>query len=123
MSGNLFTYTFGPQVKLRAGRLNPYFQALFGAAHSNVYKNLDTAICVSHPILGGGTCSVTNTFKNPSNNAFAMVLGGGLDIAITKHFTFRAAEVDYLLTRFSTNLIQTGNQNGLRVVTGFVFTF
>jgi len=123
VSGNLFTYTFGPQVTLRAGRWNPYFNALFGGAHSNIYKNLDTAICTAHPIINGATCSVTNTFKNPSNNAFAMVVGGGLDVVITKHFTMRAGEVDYLLTRFSTNLIQTGNQNGLRVVTGFVFTF
>jgi hypothetical protein len=124
VSGNLFTYTFGPEVKLRAGRFNPYFQTLFGAAHSNVYKNLDSAICVSQPIVGGSsTCATTSAFRNPSSNAFAMVLGGGIDITLTKMVTFRAGEIDYLLTRFGTSNFSVGNQNGLRVVTGFVFTF
>jgi len=124
VSGNLFTYMFGPQVKLRAGRLNPYFQTLFGGAHSNVYKNLDSAICVGNPIVGGSnTCAVNSNFRNPSSNAFAMVVGGGLDVAINKMITIRAGEVDYFLTRFGTTNFSVGNQNGLRVVAGVVFTF
>jgi len=125
VSGNLFTYMFGPVVKLRAGRLNPYFQSLFGGAHSNVYKNLDRAICVSNPIVGGSasTCAVNNTFRNPSSNSFAMVIGGGLDVTVTHNFTIRAGEVDYFLTRFGTTNFSVGNQNGLRVVVGGVFTF
>jgi hypothetical protein len=131
-SGGLFTYTFGPQVKFRAGRLNPYFQTLFGAADSTVYKNLDRAICVSNPIVGGtpSNCVVNSQFQNPSNNAFAMVVGGGLDVVVSRRFTIRAGEVDYLLTRFSAGGLvgeatrfDEGNQNSLRIVVGGVFTF
>jgi hypothetical protein len=124
VSGNLFTYMLGPEVKLRAGRVQPYFQTLFGGAHSNVYKNLDSAICISQPIVGGGsTCTTNSTFRNPSSNAFAMVVGGGLDIPVNHRFTIRAAEIDYFLTRFGTTNFSVGNQNGLRAVTGVVFSF
>src|ERR1039457_2815355 len=36
VSGNVFTYMFGPQIKKHSGKLQPFGQALFGAAHSNV---------------------------------------------------------------------------------------
>jgi opacity protein-like surface antigen len=132
VSGHLFTYTFGPELKFRRGRWTPYFQTLFGAADSNVYKNLDNAICVSQPIVGGtpSNCAVSSTFRNPSSNAFAMDVGGGLDIRLNRTLTIRAGEIDYFLTRFSAtgNLGQAtkfdeGNQNGLRVLAGLVFTF
>lgn len=125
VNGNLFTYMFGPEVKFRTGRLNPYFQSLFGGAHSNVYKNLSNVICVSPPIVGGipTACASNSTFRNPSSNAFAMVIGGGLDIAVNKMLTIRAGEIDYFLTRFGTSNFSVGNQNGLRVVAGVVFTF
>jgi hypothetical protein len=59
-----------------------------------------------------------------SQAAFAMTAGGGIDIKINKHLSFRPVAVDYLLTRFPN--LTTGknqNQNSLRATAGFLFTF
>src|SRR5215469_17627767 len=34
--GNLFTYLFGPQIKIHSPRIQPFVHLLFGGAHSNV---------------------------------------------------------------------------------------
>ena len=48
-SGNLFTYMFGPQLKARRGKLEPFGEVLFGGAHSKFYGNActKTGICGS----------------------------------------------------------------------------
>ena len=43
--GNLFTYLFGPQIKFRTPKIQPFAHLLFGGAHSNVYGNAFAAIC------------------------------------------------------------------------------
>jgi hypothetical protein len=45
----------------------------------------------------------------PSNNAWDFVLGGGLDIPISKSFALRPAQFDFVLTRF--NNVQDGKQS------------
>ncbi len=100
VGGNLFTYEFGPQIKKHSGRFHPFGEALFGAGHTGAYATIYNAI---HGIQAAGN----------SNNAFAMELGGGLDIPLTPHISIRPAEVDYLLTQFSANNIKA-NQNNFR---------
>ena len=115
VSGNLFTYMFGPQFKVRAHGLHPYAHLLFGAAHSNVYHNAYGTIC--QPIVG--SCA----FKGaPSENAFAMAFGGGVDIPLHHVVSFRPVEIDYLLTDF-TNQFANSNQNNFRYSAGVVFSF
>ncbi len=114
-SGDLFTYMFGPQIKIRAHRLNPFVHVLFGAAHSNVYANAFKQIC--QPIVGGCTFRTS-----PAEDAFAMAFGGGIDIPIGHVVSFRPAEIDYLLTRF-TNQFANSNQNNFRYSAGLVFSF
>lgn len=117
-SGNLFTYMFGPVVKKRSGTFQPYGNILLGGAHSNVFANVNTQ---EHGVLGA----------SPSGNAFAMAAGGGLDIKVSHSISLRAAEVDYLLTRFNAfngqtvapPFFSTHNQNNFRLVTGIVFSF
>src|SRR5437588_6597091 len=36
ISGDLFTYLFGPEIKVRTHGVHPFAHILFGAAHSNV---------------------------------------------------------------------------------------
>lgn len=115
VQGNLFTYLFGPQIKVRAHGIHPFGQLLFGAAHSNVYGNAFKQIC--QPIVGGCTFN-----KAPAGDAFAMSFGGGVDIPINKNFSFRPAEVDYLYTRF-TNQFTNAGQNNVRFSAGVVFSF
>jgi opacity protein-like surface antigen len=104
VSGNFFTYEFGPQIKKHSGRIQPFGEALFGAAHSGVFATINNAI---NGIQAAGN----------SNNAFAMELGGGLDIPVAPHISIRPAEVDYLLTEFSNNKAGA-TQNNFRYMLG-----
>jgi len=109
-SGNLFTYTFGPQLKYRAGKLEPFFETLMGGAHSNFYANGCT-------ILECGS-------KSPSNNAFALAIGGGVDLNISSKFSVRVVDADYELTRFGNNFTGGNNsQSNFRFQTGVQFRF
>lgn len=112
VSGNLFTYMFGPQIKKHSGKLQPFGEFLFGAAHTN----LDANLCKLEGGCGSG---------NGSNNGFAMEFGGGLDIPITKTIQFRPVEVDYLYTHFGSNHIAgySSHQNNFKYVAGVNFTF
>jgi hypothetical protein len=116
VSGNLFTYLFGPQIKVRAHRFQPYGHLLFGGAHSNVYGNAFHTIC--QPIVGG--CDFS---KAPASNAFAMDFGGGVDIPVHKNISIRPAQFDYLLTRFHNPFTGDNNQNNFRYSAGIVFAF
>jgi outer membrane protein with beta-barrel domain len=115
VQGNLFTYLFGPQIKVRAHGIQPYGHVLFGGAHSNVYQEAFTTLC--QPIASG--CAAR---AKPASDAFALAFGGGVDIPINHIVTFRPAEVDYLLTRFSNPFSGTNNQNNFRYLVGVLFT-
>ena len=70
VSGNLFTYLFGPVVKYRTPKAQPFGEILFGAANTNVYANLYNAAGV--------------TGAAPDSTGFALAVGGGLDIPVSK---------------------------------------
>jgi opacity protein-like surface antigen len=110
---NLFTYNVGPVFKYRSHHFEPFAEALFGGAHSNVYGNLLKA-CQTACVTSG----------SPSNNAFDFALGGGIDIPVTKSFAIRPAQFDFVLTRFG-NSFTTGNQNqsNFRFGAGIVLRF
>lgn len=91
-----YSYLFGPTVSYRAQHVVPFGHALFGAGH------------VSGSI--GGLSS--------SQNAFAMAVGGGVDVPFKGHFGVRLAQVDWLRTQYFKN-----TQNGFRVSTGMMFNF
>jgi len=114
VEGNLFTYLFGPQIKVRAHHFQPFGNALFGGAHTNVYGDAFKILC--QPIVGG--CDLS---KAPTADAFAMQFGGGLDIPINKIISFRPAEIDYLITRFDNPLSGTTNQHNFRYSVGLSF--
>jgi hypothetical protein len=111
--GNLFTYLFGPQIKIHSPRIQPFVHLLFGGAHSNVYGNAFSAVC--RPSLGA--CAFS---KAPSNNSFAMAFGGGIDIPIGHVVSIRPVGVDYLYTNFN-NRFNNSNQNNFRYTGGITF--
>jgi hypothetical protein len=59
-----------------------------------------------------------------SQTAFAWAPGGGIDIKINNHVSFRPIELDYYMMRLQ-NLRskEDNNQHCLRYMTGFNFTF
>jgi hypothetical protein len=112
VQANLFTYNVGPVIKMRLEHFQPFVEAMFGGAHSNVNGNLvkDCTGCV--------------VSKSPSNNAFDFILGGGIDIPITKSIAFRPVELDFALTRFGNAFTKgNNNQSNLRYQAGVVFSF
>jgi len=103
VDGTLSTYLFGPRISYhRDSRITPFGQGLFGVAH-----------------IGG---SNGLAFSN-SSNSFAMTVGGGVDVKVSRRFSVRPAQVDYLLTRFDEFGTARQSQNNLRVSTGVVFHF
>jgi hypothetical protein len=118
VSGNLFTYLFGPQLKFRSQHMEILTEALTGAAHSNVYGSAFKTIC--QPTAAG----CPGIKGSPSNNGWAVMLGGGIDIPINHAVSIRPAQLDYLLTRFGNFLTQANhNQNSFRYSAGVNFNF
>ena len=67
---NLHTFTFGPKFTFREkGRLNPYFQTLFGGAR----------------------------FSEGSSTFLAWAAGGGVDMKVHKNVAIRVIDVTYLV--------------------------
>ena len=111
--GNMFTYLFGPVVRIPIPKITPFAEVLFGGSNTNGYVNLTNSI-----IAAGGTLS-----KTPTQHPFTMAFGGGIDISVTKKISVRPGEIDYVLSRYSNPLTSTNNQNNFRYCGGIVFKF
>ena len=111
VESNLFTYMAGPQIRIPTHTFKPFAELLFGGALTHFHGSL---------VTGANTTNV-----NTSNNAFAMAVGGGLDIRINKTISIRPFQMDYLLSRFGNSLIPGGNhnQNNFRYAAGINLTF
>jgi hypothetical protein len=96
-ANTLYTYMGGPRLTFRHGPIQPYVQALFGGATIN---------------------TTTIGFPPASTNAFALAVGGGLDLKIHRHIAFRVLQADYFYTHFG-----GGTQNNMRFSSGVVFRF
>lgn len=123
-------FLFGPRISLRHSRVTPYFNVLFGGVHAGTSTNVTgTALADQLPVYLPGAPAVVpgqavTLRATASQTAFAMTSGGGLDIKINRHLSFRPIGLDYLMTRLQ-NLRskQDNNQHNLRYTTGFNFTF
>jgi len=81
------SYLFGPQVSFPA-RVSPFVHVLVGAAHESV---------------GGGSGSGSGAgffFPPHSGNAFAIALGGGIDVRVVPLVSVRLLQVDYMASHF-----------------------
>lgn len=90
---SVYTYTVGPVLTARLPVIQPFVHALFGGATARA----------------GGV----------SDNAFAMFLGGGLDLGLRKGIGIRLVQADWLMTKFGD---QTQDSQG-RVSAGIVIKF
>ena len=106
-----FTYVFGPRYTYDISRYTDRYiskhaaqvfgEALFGGTH---------AFGSSFPATGGAV---------PTANSFAMQLGGGVDVALSRGFGVRAIEVDYVRTSLPNNASNT--QNDLKIAFGVTY--
>jgi len=99
-----YSYLAGPRgsVLFRHERWAPFIQALYGGAHG-------TALVV----IPGETGSFYT-----SERKYAVDIGGGLDLKLNKHVAARLVQAEYAVTH-----LESGQQNNLRISTGFVFRF
>jgi hypothetical protein len=110
-SGTAFTYLGGPRFTVgRQHRVSLFVQALAGGVHAS-------AVIVSN--CTGAACTAL-----PSQNAFAMTGGGGVDVRLTHLLSLRLVQAEYMRTRFAA--VPSGvsaSQNDLRLSAGLVFRF
>jgi outer membrane protein OmpA-like peptidoglycan-associated protein len=120
-------FLFGPRVSLtKRSRFKPYLQTLWGGVYATSSTQITGTVAqpfagINPPLLPGDSITAR---VGASQTAFAMTVGGGLDIRITKHLTFRPIAVDYYMTRLQ-NLRTDGdnNQHNLRYSGGLAFWF
>jgi outer membrane protein OmpA-like peptidoglycan-associated protein len=101
-NGSFLTYLFGPRLNLR---------------------KFDHFVPFGEFLVGGAKGGIELVGVN-SQSAFAMAAGGGVDMVLHKNFSWRVAELDYLMTTFSGNALgANGRQNNFRAATGLVVRF
>ncbi len=74
---------FGPRVKVRMGKIEPFAHGLFG------FTDLSA------------NASVSGVSASISDKAFSMKLGGGVDVPAARHFAIRLGEFNYYYTHFT----------------------
>jgi opacity protein-like surface antigen len=96
-SGSETNYLFGPRITYHGSnaKFAPYFQTLMGGVHDSA--------------------SATG-FPTATANAFGWTLGGGVDYSLNPHWSLRAFQFEYFLTRFGGQ-----SQNNLRIQAGLVY--
>jgi opacity protein-like surface antigen len=96
------TYLFGPRVSL-PGRVSPFVHVLAGAAHQSTSP---------------GTNPSQFFFPAHSTNAFAIALGGGVDVKLTPLVRLRLVQLDYVGSKFGLSF-----HSQARISSGLVFHF
>ena len=105
---NVTSYMFGPRVSYRGhDRFTLFVHDLIGVGHA------------------GGTLYTAGfqqgTAPPAAQNDFAMALGGGLDVNLSRRWAIRAFQTDWLFTTFPNGM---GNrQHSFRFTTGIVLRF
>jgi len=97
---NINTFAAGPQFSFREDKLTFFVHPLFGAAH--VREEMEF---------------FSNSLPTISTTSFSVMLGGGVDYALSRHFAVRG-QLDYFMTR-----ILDHRFSNVRVSPGIVFRF
>jgi hypothetical protein len=121
-------FVAGPRFTYRKhGRFIPFAQVLFGGAYSTTSTQigLDGPNIILPGFLVGLNPTAITARLVASRTGFAMFAGGGLDIKVNKHMSFRPIGADYYLTRVPSFLStgETTNRNNFRYSAGVNFMF
>jgi opacity protein-like surface antigen len=99
---HLHSFLFGPTLSLRAPKVKPFAHVLFGVSRASASADVSGI---------GSVGSVTD-------NAFAMAMGGGLDVSVAPLISVRLGQLDFVRTQFGSD-----SQNHLRYAAGIVLKF
>ena len=98
VSFNNYTYTFGPVVS---------------------YRHNETFTPFAHFLAGGFRASAAFGGLSGSDNGFAMMFGGGVDVKATKRVAVRAIQFDWL----SLHANGSSDNNNMRISTGLLLRY
>lgn len=98
VSFNNYTYTFGPVVS---------------------YRHNETFTPFAHFLAGGFRASAAFSGLSGSDNGFAMMFGGGVDVKATKRVAVRAIQFDWL----SLHSNGFSDNNNMRISTGLLLRY
>jgi hypothetical protein len=107
VSGHVYTYTGGPVVSFREGKINPFVHALFG----------------------GVRLTASESGVSVSRTGFTTMFGAGVDYKATKAISLRVIDVDWLYYHFGSTMIagsgvpSVSQSNNVRITAGVVFRF
>jgi hypothetical protein len=124
-------FLFGPRFSFGHSRIRPYINTLFGGAYYTGSTRVRVGGLILPPIYLPGNPVLPIIPGQPvtariggSQTGFAMVVGGGLDIKLSRYLSFRPIGADYYLTRLQNlRTLDDNNQNNFRYTAGFNFTF
>jgi len=126
----LVNFVLGPRYTFhRHSRWMPFGQALFGGARatsSTTVTLLDGGAIWPPPglIVPPGTLQPVDATLQAERTGFAMLVGGGLDIKVSKHIALRPIGADYYLTRLPSFVTgNDSNKNHFRYSAGVNFLF
>jgi hypothetical protein len=98
VSFNNYTYTFGPVVS---------------------YRHNETFTPFAHFLAGGFRASAAFGSLSGSDNGFAMMFGGGVDVKATRRVAVRAIQFDWL----SLHANGSSDNNNMRISTGLLLRY
>ncbi len=130
----LTNFLFGPRIPIRvSNRITPYFQTLFGGVYGSSSVNVTVppgTVVLPPVVMPTNSTAATNAANAISlraatqQTAFAMTIGGGLDMKINRVVSFRPIGLDYYMMRLQNlRTASDNNQHCIRYTTGFNFTF
>lgn len=133
-----FAFLFGPRFMVnKTGKVSPFVEFEVGGVHNSRSFDFPTAL------IPPGFVAPRGLTVEPGNNgvtkfrstqtAFGLVVGGGIDVKLTKLIALRPIQLDYFPTKFSPFNVPTALfpgvrnetqwQNNLRYLGGVTFRF
>ncbi|MEK6321652.1 MAG: hypothetical protein AABN33_08210 [Acidobacteriota bacterium] len=100
-----FSLLAGPRFTARTENATTFAHILFGGTHQ--HERVTT---------------LTEQFTRRAN-AFAVAMGGGIDVNVTPHFGVRVIQAEYVLSKFNRAVSGKAIQHNARVGIGVVFRF
>jgi opacity protein-like surface antigen len=136
-----FTYLFGPRLSInKTGKVTPFFEFEVGGVHNARSFSVPTSAIPAGLIVPkditveAGSPGFTK-FRS-TQNAFAMAIGGGLEVKVKRWIAVRPIQLDYLPSHFSpfnfsrtpgsiTSIVDNSTQwqHNLRYSAGITFRF
>ena len=121
-----YSFLFGPVLSYKTkSRISPFVHALFGWDRASLSTGTFFGVASSSPSSSAGA-----TYTD-----FAMALGGGVDYKLSRAFSLRLGQLDYLYTNHDLNSFYGSafgpgrfqglatHENNLRFSTGMVLRF